>query len=364
VRGPARAGTDAGGSAPGEAPILLSDYDYILPPAQIAQEPAPIRDQSKLMVLDRLRETADHASFADLPGRLEPGDLVVLNDTRVFPARIEGRKATGGRMDFLLVREQPRPGVWEALCEGVRELRPGMTVRFGEASAEVLGRSGESIVLAFPAACDVRSLLARCGSVPLPPYIRRAASDRRSPGDAERYQTVYARHAGSVAAPTAGLHFTAGLMQRLGERGVRLAFLTLDVGPGTFLPIRTEDARSHRIHAERFRLPEATAAAILDAKRRGGRIVAVGTTTARVLEQAAGRDHPLGEDEGECTLYVLPGHRFRCVDALITNFHLPRSTLLLFVCAFAGRERTLAAYRRAVESGYRFYSYGDAMLIL
>jgi S-adenosylmethionine:tRNA ribosyltransferase-isomerase len=317
------------------------------------------------MVLDRRREPAGHASFADLPSRLDPGDLLVLNDTRVFPARLEGRKATGGRMDFLFLREHPRPGVWEALCEGVRELRPGMTVRFGEGNAaEVLGRSDESIVLAFPAGFDVRSLLARCGSVPLPPYIRRAPNDRRSPDDAERYQTIYARQAGSVAAPTAGLHFTAELMQRLGDRDVRAAFLTLDVGPGTFLPIRTEDARSHRIHAERFRLPEDTVSAIREAQRRGGRIVAVGTTTARVLEQAAERGGPLRGGEGECTLYVLPGHRFRCVDALITNFHLPRSALLLFVCAFAGREKILTAYRRAVESGYRFYSYGDAMLIL
>ena len=204
MSGAKRARTDPTGSVPGEAPILMSDYDYILPPSRIAQEPAPVRDQSRLMVLDRRREAADHASFSELPGRLEPGDLVVLNDTRVFPARLEGRKATGGRMEFLLVREHPRPGVWEALCEGVRELRPGMTVRFGEANAaEVLGRSGESIVLAFPAGFDVRSLLARHGSVPLPPYIRRAANDRRSPGDAERYQTIYARHAVSVDAPTA-----------------------------------------------------------------------------------------------------------------------------------------------------------------
>jgi S-adenosylmethionine:tRNA ribosyltransferase-isomerase len=316
------------------------------------------------MVLDRRRAAFEHRHFHDLPELLDPGDLLVLNDTRVLQARMEGRKPTGGRLEFLFLRPGPEPGRWEALCDRARSLRAGTIVGFEEGcAAEIRGHSGEAVVLVFPPETDVAGMMEREGRTPLPPYIRRPRDDSRRPSDAERYQTVFARHPGAVAAPTAGLHFTPALLGALEERGVRIAFVTLHVGPGTFLPVRVSDARRHRIHSERFRLPGETADQVRETKQRGGRVVAVGTTAARVLEQTT-ETGPMRESEGECDLYVLPGHRFRCVDALITNFHLPRSTLLLFVCAFAGRELILAAYREAVERDYRFYSYGDAMLLL
>ncbi len=350
-----------GGEAGGE--VLLSEYDYPLPPESIAQQPVTPRDASRLMVLRR-GGGIQHRAFRDLPELLGPGDLLVLNDTRVLRARMEGWKPTGGRLEFLFLRPGPSGGTWEALCEGVGELRTGMEVRFGgDAHAAVVGRAGEGVILAFPEGTDVPGILERHGAMPLPPYIRRGAEDPRSREDAERYQTVYARHPGAVAAPTAGLHFTPALFEVLERRGIAVAFVTLHVGPGTFLPVRSSDARRHAMHAEAFRLSAEAAAAVERARERGGRVVAVGTTAARVLEHVAAKGD-LGEAAGECDLYVLPGHRFRCVDALVTNFHLPRSTLLLFVAAFAGREAILGAYREAVERGYRFYSYGDAMLIL
>jgi S-adenosylmethionine:tRNA ribosyltransferase-isomerase len=316
------------------------------------------------MVLDRREGGTLHRHFRDLPGLLEEGDLLVLNDTRVFRARLEGRKPTGGRLEFLFLRQGRGARSWEVLCEGARDLRPGMVVDLGGGiRAEVSGRSGEAVVLAFPEGVDVPAMLERRGTMPLPPYIRRERGDPREASDAEQYQTVHARHPGAVAAPTAGLHFTLGLFEALRAKGIGVAFVTLHVGPGTFLPVRVPDARRHRIHSEAFRLSRETAQAVRDAKKRGRRVVAVGTTAARVLEHVA-KKGPLEEVEGECDLYVLPGHRFRCVDALVTNFHLPRSTLLLFVAAFAGREAILDAYREAAERNYRFYSYGDAMLIL
>jgi S-adenosylmethionine:tRNA ribosyltransferase-isomerase len=344
--------------------VILSEYDYPLPPESIAQEPVSPRDSSRLMVLDRRRGSIDHRRFRDLPELLGEGDLLVLNDTRVLRARLEGRKPTGGRVEFLFVRQGREARTWEVLCDGARGLRAGMILDFGEGfEAEVRGRIGEAVVLGFPAGTDVPEMLERRGVTPLPPYIRREPDDPRRRADGERYQTVYARRAGAVAAPTAGLHFTPGLFRALEERGIGTAFVTLHVGPGTFLPVRVGDARRHRIHSEPFRFPGETARAVEETRRRGNRVVAVGTTAARVLEQVT-EGGSLREAEGECGLYVLPGHRFRCVDALVTNFHLPRSTLLLFVAAFAGREAILGAYREAVRREYRFYSYGDAMLIL
>jgi len=316
------------------------------------------------MVLSRPGGGITHRRFRDLPDSLAPGDLLVLNDTRVLRARLEGRKPTGGQVELLLLREGRNPWTWEALCDGARELRAGLALDFGEGfTAEVRGRTGEALILGFPAGTDVPRMLEQRGAVPLPPYIRRDPADPRRSSDRERYQTVYSRNAGAVAAPTAGLHFTPGLLGSLREKGIGIAFVTLHVGPGTFLPVRVEDARRHRIHSEAFRFPGETARAVEEARRRGTRVVAVGTTAARVLEQVAGAG-PLRESAGECDLYILPGHRFRCVDALVTNFHLPRSTLLLFVAAFAGRETILGAYQEAVRREYRFYSYGDAMLIL
>jgi S-adenosylmethionine:tRNA ribosyltransferase-isomerase len=342
--------------------IRIQDYDYPLPEERIAQEPVAPRDASRLMVLDRGSRTRVHRRFRELPALLRPRDLLVLNDTRVVPARLVGRKMTGGVVECLLL-EEIRPGGWEALCNGTRELRPGTSIRFGDVvEARVGERRGETVVLEFPAKTAVPSLLEAWGEVPLPPYIHRSRDDRPRVRDRDGYQTIYARNPGAVAAPTAGLHFTEDLLSRLAPAGVETAFLTLHVGAGTFLPIREEDARDHRIHSEAFRHPEEAALAVRRTRERGGRVVAVGTTVARVLE-SLGREGAMRPAEGRCDLYVLPGHRFDVVDALITNFHLPRSTLLLFVAAFAGRDWILESYREAVERHYRFYSYGDAMLI-
>ncbi|HEU5182859.1 MAG TPA: tRNA preQ1(34) S-adenosylmethionine ribosyltransferase-isomerase QueA [Candidatus Polarisedimenticolia bacterium] len=340
----------------------LEYYDYLLPEHAIAQEPASPRDASRLLVLDRAAGTSRHLQFADLPDLMSERDLLVLNDTRVFPARLRGRKPTGGAVEFLLTRPLG-DGCWEALCNATRELRRGARIEFPGLAAEIEGRQGEGIVLRFPGEAEVESLLERSGEMPLPPYIRRPAGEVDGAFDRERYQTIYARQRGAVAAPTAGLHFTHELLARLETQGVRRCFVTLHVGPGTFLPVRVDDARQHRVLPEPFVLSDATLQAIDATRRRGGRVVAVGTTVARVLEHAALRGIRQGA-EGECDLTILPGHRFLNVDALITNFHLPRSTLLLLVAAFAGRERILAAYEDALERGYRFYSYGDAMLIL
>ena len=339
----------------------LEEYDYPLPERCIAQEPVTPRDASRLLLLERSGNPTRHLGFRDLPALLDEKDLLVLNDTRVFPARLRGRKATGGALEFLLTRPLGE-GRWEALCNATRELRAGAAIEFPGAAAQVEGRQGEGIVLRFAAEVKVEDLLERSGEVPLPPYIRRPTGGSRA-ADRERYQTVYARTRGAVAAPTAGLHFTEELLARLEAKGIRRCFVTLHVGPGTFLPVRVADARLHRVAPERFALSDPTLQAIDATRRRGGRVVAVGTTVGRVLEHAALRGIRRAE-EGECDLTILPGHRFLQVDGLITNFHLPRSTLLLFVAAFAGRQRILSTYRDAVERGYRFYSYGDAMLIL
>ncbi len=340
----------------------LERYDYALPEDAIAQEPATPRDASRLLVLDRAGGASRHLHFTDLPALLNEQDLLVLNDTRVFPARLRGRKPTGGGVEFLLTRPLGK-GRWEALCNATRELRPGAQIEFAGLAAQIEGRQGEGIVLRFPAEAEVENLLERSGEIPLPPYIRRPAGEGSGGADRERYQTVYARPSGAVAAPTAGLHFTHELLARLEAKGVRHCFVTLHVGPGTFLPVRVNDARQHRVAPERFVLSDAALQAVDATRRGGGRVVAVGTTVGRVLEHAALRGITQGA-EGECDLTILPGHRFRLVDGLITNFHLPRSTLLLLVAAFAGRERILATYKDALERGYRFYSYGDAMLIL
>jgi len=351
-------------SSPKLAPpaIRLEDYDYPLPRERIAQEPVAPRDASRLMVLDRASRTRTHRRFLDLPALLRPGDLLVLNDTKVIPARIVGRKSTGGAVECLLL-EETGPGSWEALCNATRELRAGVRIRFSDTEeARVSGRRGEKVVLEFPPEVAVPALLESRGEVPLPPYIRRDREGHPEAGDREGYQTVFARNPGAVAAPTAGLHFTRDLLAHLASAGVSVAFLTLHVGAGTFLPIRGDDARDHPMHSEAFVHPEATALAIARTREAGGRVVAVGTTVARVLE-SLGRDGVVHPARGRCDLYVLPGYRFRVVEALITNFHLPRSTLLLFVAAFAGPDWILESYRNAVDEGYRFYSYGDAMLI-
>ncbi|MEW6569353.1 MAG: tRNA preQ1(34) S-adenosylmethionine ribosyltransferase-isomerase QueA, partial [Chloroflexota bacterium] len=335
--------------------MRTSDFDYHLPPDFIAQTPIEPRDASRLLVLNRATGTVAHHVFRDLPDLLSPGDLLVLNQTRVLPARLHARKVpTGGRVELLLLKRLA-PRRWEVLVGG-KGLSPGrrLAVEGGPTAGIVEDLGGSRRVVEF---CEpITPVLERVGEMPLPPYIHEPL---RHPG---RYQTVYAREPGSAAAPTAGLHFTPELLERLSRRGLELAWVTLHVGLDTFAPVVEDDPMEHTIHSEWCRLPPATADAVNAARRRGARVVAVGTTTARTLESAVQADGQLRPLEGPTHLYILPGYLFRAVSALITNFHLPRSTLLMMVCAFAGRERILEAYRIAMEHGYRFYSFGDAML--
>jgi S-adenosylmethionine:tRNA ribosyltransferase-isomerase len=345
-------------------PLLPSDFDYDLPEALVAQEPVSPRDASRLLVLPRGEGPVEHRRFADLPGLLRPGDLLVFNDTRVIPARLEGKKETGGQVELLLVEPLPPgggPGArFRAMGQASKAIRPGQALRFGDLEARVEAAEGRGFFTvrfdrdgeAFAAALE------RVGHVPLPPYVKRPDG----PLDRERYQTVYARAPGSAAAPTAGLHFTPALLDRLEAGGVARAMVTLHVGPGTFLPVREEDLRLHRMHEEPYEVEAAAARSFAECRARGGRVVAVGTTSVRVLETAHSGG-ALRAGRGRTGIFITPGHAFRAVDALVTNLHLPRSTLLMLVCAFAGRERTLGAYREAVRVGYRFYSYGDAMLV-
>jgi S-adenosylmethionine:tRNA ribosyltransferase-isomerase len=312
-------------------------------------------------VLDRGPGVIRHHVFRDLPSLLRPGDLVVVNRSRVFPARLLASRPGGGGAEVLLLR--PRGAdVWEALVRPGRRLRAGARVRVGESlEVEILESTGlgDGRRLVRLLGEDVTAELERLGHVPLPPYIRRA--DR--PEDRSRYQTVYARESGSVAAPTAGLHFTPAVLEALAARGIARADVVLHVGPGTFRPVQVEEVSEHAVPPEPYRVPEETAAAIARTRARGGRVVAVGTTTTRVLEDRARGKGEVTPGEGETTLTITPGFSFRVVDALVTNFHLPRSSLLLLACAFAGRDHLLGAYAEAVRQGYRFYSYGDAMLV-
>lgn len=338
------------------------ELDYRLPPERIAQKPLAERDAARMLVLERSHGRCQHARVRDLPHWLEPGDLLVVNATRVEPARLRGRKLTGGTAEALLLESVlEAPGRWRALVRTRGRLRPGLVLRFerGDATLEatLVEVDAEGVAeLAFPPDAEPH----RLGEMPLPPYIRRPAPEA---WDAERYQTVFAREPGSVAAPTAGLHLTQRLFDALARRGVECAEVVLHVGPGTFRPLACRDFAQGALHPERFQLPEATADAVARARERGGRVLAVGTTTTRVLESCATRDGRVRAASGETRLFLRPGARFRVVDRLLTNFHLPRSSLLYLVAAFAGREMVLAAYEEAVAAGYRFYSYGDAMLI-
>ena len=334
--------------------MRLSDFDFDLPPELIAQHPGAARSASRLLHVRR--DGLDDLRFDALPALLEPGDLLVFNDTRVLRARLHGTKASGGRVEALVERVT---GEHEALAQ-LRVSKPpppGMRLVWRSSSAEVVERAGEFWRLRFDE--PVLAVLDRDGELPLPPYIDHAPG----PEDERRYQTVYAREPGSVAAPTAGLHFDEPLLARLRERGVGLAFVTLHVGAGTFQPVRVEDLSQHRMHAERYSVPDATADAIDEARGARRSVVAIGTTSLRTLESAAdglGRVRP---GSGETRLFITPGYRFRVVDRLVTNFHLPKSTLLMLVSAFAGVERVRAAYAHAIATRYRFFSYGDAMLL-
>ncbi|HEU0224284.1 MAG TPA: tRNA preQ1(34) S-adenosylmethionine ribosyltransferase-isomerase QueA [Steroidobacteraceae bacterium] len=333
-----------------------ADFSYPLPQELIARHPLPERGGSRLLALDGGSGALRDLRFVDLPSLLAPGDLLVINDTRVIPARVRGRKSSGGACEILLERALgPRRLLVQARAS--KGLKTGGTIGLpGEACATVTGRRGEFYELELDR--DALPYLESHGSMPLPPYLGRDAE----PADRERYQTVYATEPGAVAAPTAGLHFDEAMLARLRASGVAVAPLTLHVGAGTFQPLRVEELEAHRLHAERFRLPAETAAAVSAARVRGGRVVAVGTTVVRALEAAAAGG-ALAPGEGETDLFIRPGFRFRVVDALVTNFHLPESSLLMLVAAFAGRERVLAAYHHAVGQRYRFYSYGDAMIV-
>jgi S-adenosylmethionine:tRNA ribosyltransferase-isomerase len=340
--------------------MKTSDFDYDLPPEYIAQTPIEPRDQARLMVLDRAVDKLRHVYFYQLGEFLRAGDVLVLNETRVIPARLYGRKIPGGGKVELLLLKKWDEQTWEALVGG-KGLRVGRQIQLdGGRLAEVAAEfNGSRRLVHFDE--PIEAHLARIGQTPLPPYIHAPLVD------AERYQTVYSRQPGSVAAPTAGLHFTPRLIDQLKAQGVNVARVTLHIGLDTFAPVTEEDAEQHHIHSEWCELDEDAAEAIRRARQSSGRVIAVGTTSVRTLESAASRaanGQVIAPFRGETNLYILPGYRFRIVDAMITNFHLPRSTLIMLVSAFAGRERVLAAYEEAKSAGYRFYSFGDAMLIL
>jgi S-adenosylmethionine:tRNA ribosyltransferase-isomerase len=350
----------------GEIPkdhVKTSDFDYELPRELIAQYPAERRDESRLLVVRRRGGPVEHRGFPDVLGYLRAGDLLVLNESRVIPARLRGAKrGSGGRVEVFLLREL-RPGRWETLVKPGARIGEGAVLEFGggELEARVMGvlPAGKREV-EFSADGDLASVLERLGQVPLPPYIEREPDE----SDRERYQTVYATVPGAVAAPTAGLHFTESLLDRAGANGIGIARVVLHVGLGTFRPVVVEEPGEHEMEEERYDVSPEAADAINRTRAAGGRIVAVGTTSVRVLESVADAAGRMRAGAGVTRLFIRPPHEFRCTDALITNFHLPRSTLLMLVSAFAGRENVLAAYREAVRARYRFYSYGDAMLIL
>lgn len=361
--------------------MLLDEFDYALPAELIAQHPLAEREASRLMVLDRVAQRFGDRLFRELPEILQPGDLLVFNNTKVFPARLLGRRRgvsaqkisrhnpaarefLKGEVELMLTRQES-DDIWQGLVHPGRKVRTGEVLVFGEGEleAEVLGRGeyGVRRVRLKSAEGSIENAVDRLGHVPLPPYIRRPDAPR----DRETYQTVYARVRGAVAAPTAGLHFSERILQALHARGVETCEITLHVGPGTFQPVRARRVEDHKMEAERYEVSEAAAAAVNRALEEGRRVIAVGTTSVRTLEQVAS-EHAgrLAPGPGETSLFIVPGYKFQAVRGLVTNFHLPKSTLLMLVCGFAGQEFVLSAYRHAVEERYRFYSYGDCMLVL
>lgn len=344
--------------------MRVSDFDYHLRPSQIAQHPASTRDRSRLLVLDRKTGEIRHQFFSQIMDYLRPGDVVVMNDTGVFSARLPGRKvATGGKADLLLIRPVEED-IWEALSKG--RLHPGQEILFSD------GRSGRivrcpsqgRVHIALQTKPEFWKWIDQVGRTPLPPYIKRDPGDLlQEARDRVAYQTVYAVSTGSIAAPTAGLHFTLGLLDQMRQSGIQIHTVTLQVGPGTFTPVRVTEIEKHSLEPEYFSVPVKTASAVWEARKDGRRVIAVGTTTVRVLESIAAGNGDPGPLQGHTGLMIIPGHRFQVVDALITNFHLPCSSLLMLVSALGRRERILAAYREAIEKGYRFYSFGDAMFI-
>ncbi len=337
-----------------------SDFYYDLPERLIAQHPLERRDSSRLMVLDKKTGAIEHRVFSDLSEILMPGDCLILNDTRVLPARIYGEKiSTGAVVEFLLLK-QLSASQWECIVKPGKKAREGAAFDFSGIMqgtiTQVLETGNRIIDFSFEG--NFFELLEKIGSMPIPPYIKEKLEDN------ERYQTVYSKHLGSAAAPTAGLHFTKQMLQALEQKGINIGYVTLHVGLGTFRPVKADNIEEHVMHSEHYRVPEETAALINATKAKGGRIIAVGTTSCRTLETAADESGKLQASEGESKIFIYPGYRFKCIDALITNFHLPESTLIMLVSALAGRENVLRAYETAVREEYRFFSFGDAMFIL
>jgi S-adenosylmethionine:tRNA ribosyltransferase-isomerase len=350
--------------------LSLDDFDYHLPDKLIAQQPAKHRDQSRLMVLDRTRRTISNKRFSDIETLLQPSDILVVNDTKVFPALLVGRKETGGKAEVLLLGYPSRDSLGhglacECLIKASKRPRVGTVIFFDESFyGEVGALSNGRARMIFHCNGNFDETVHRLGYMPLPPYIKRDEKDILSCDDRLRYQTVYAEKIGAVAAPTAGLHFSPELIRRLTETGIELVPITLHVGYGTFLPVRVKEICKHVMHSEWYEISEDAARKINEAKERGKRIIAVGTTSVRTLEYASDDKGHIAHGAGECDLFIFPGYQFKVVQAMITNFHLPRSTLIMLASAFAGRELLLEAYEIAVQSGYRFYSYGDGMLIV
>lgn len=344
----------------------LAEFDYDLPEALIAQEPAPARDQARLMIIDRKSGAINHAVFHSLHQYLQAGDVLVINNSRVIPARLTGFKATGGRVEvFLLANSNvvtTRQQTWEALLRPAKGLHPGMRLWLDDGCEALITErlSEKKWSLEFKVNLPFADFLEKLGVTPLPPYIKRSEAERQSPADRERYQTIYARIPGSVAAPTAGLHFSPEVMATLAARGIPVAQLTLHVGYGTFSPVQEQHLENHRMEMEQYEISSAAAETINQAQR----TVAVGTTSTRTLEAAADELGRLTPGRGSTNLFIYPGYRFKRVDALLTNFHLPKSTLYILACSFAGRDLIREAYRQAIEERYRFYSYGDCMLII
>jgi S-adenosylmethionine:tRNA ribosyltransferase-isomerase len=356
--------------------MLLSEFDYELPPKLIAQVPTPERHHSRLLVLDRETGAMDHRHFYDLPDMIQDGDSLVINETKVVPARLLGEKVSGGKVEILLLRRREQEttaqveegssvGEWECLVKNSGKLRcPARVILEEDLEAELVEKSpAGSWLLRLKGKGNLDQTLRRIGYPPLPPYIRRNGNRETRALDLERYQTVYARHEGAIAAPTAGLHFTPELLGLLKKKGVQVFPVTLHVGRGTFVPVKEEVIEKHRLEPETFEVPPETAARLNRIRQSGGKVIAVGTTVTRALESITDEEGILRPQKGRTDLFIRPGHRFRAIDGLITNFHLPRSTLLMLVAAFAGRELIRSAYEEAIKRNYRFYSYGDAMLI-
>ena len=351
----------------------LSDYNYELPEELIAQKPVDRRDQSNLLLMDRQTGELSHHRFDMLEHFLRPGDVLVINNTAVIPGRLVGRKDSGGKVEVLICSFSSNGNpktldarrVFECLVKTAKPLKPGRTLYFDDGlNAEVIERGNGTYIIEFHTERDFETLLDRIGQVPLPPYIRRSPKLEPPCDDRVAYQTVYATEKGAVAAPTAGLHFTSELLETLKAAGIATVSLTLHVGYGTFLPVRSEDIRSHHMHAESYSIPVQAADKINSARNAGHRVIAVGTTCVRTLEYVSDSAGYVRAENGCCDLFIYPGYRFKVVDAMITNFHLPQSTLLMLISAFAGRQNVLHAYQEAIKRKYRFYSYGDAMLII